>query len=79
MANTDKQNEMLEMLSKKLGQSPAEIKESAQSGNIQGLLSKMNPEQREKVNSLLSNPEATKKLMENPQVQALIKKLSGNG
>lgn len=79
MANTDKQQEMLRMLSKKLGQSPEQIRESAASGNIEGLLGKMNPKEREKAASLLNDPEATKKLLENPQVQALIKKLNGNG
>lgn len=79
MPNQNNQNDILRMLSAKLGQSPDSIKESARSGNLDSLLGSMSPQQKEKVNALLSNPEATKKLMENPQVQALIKKLSSNG
>ncbi len=73
------QNDFLSMLSGKLGKSPEEIKKSAQSGNLDYLTSNLSPEQQRKVKEVLSNPEQTKKIMENPQVQALIRMLSGNG
>lgn len=79
MANKDNKNEIMQELSKKLGASPSEIESSAKSGNIENILSKMSPAQQAKVRSLLNNPEETRKILENPQVQTLIKKLSGNG
>lgn len=62
-----------------MGQSPEQIVNNAQSGNIQGLLSNLSEEQKNKVNDLLTNPEKSKKFLENPQIQALIRKLSSNG
>lgn len=79
MASSDNKNEIMQELSKKLGSSPAELENSAKSGNIEGILKKLNPAQQAKVRSLLENPEETRKLMENPQVQALLRKLKGNG
>lgn len=79
MSNGNFEQEMLRNLSKNLGQSPDEIRNSAQAGNVSSLLNKLSKEQRDKVNSVLQNPEETKKLLENPQVQALIRKLQGNG
>ncbi|MBQ3073889.1 MAG: hypothetical protein IJD19_04330 [Ruminococcus sp.] len=79
MSNKDFPNEMLRNLSKNLGQSPEQIVNNAQSGNIQGLLSNLSEEQKNKVNDLLTNPEKSKKFLENPQIQALIRKLSSNG
>ncbi len=73
------QNEFLSMLSGKLGKSPEEIKKSAQSGNLDYLTDRLSPEQQRKVKAILSNPEETKKIMENPQVQALLRMLNSNG
>lgn len=75
----NKQNEFLSQLSQKLGKSPEEIKSSAQAGNIDALTGNLSPEQQSKVKAILSDPEQTKRIMENPQVQALIRMLSGNG
>lgn len=79
MSNSDYNNELLDSLSKKLGKSQQEIADSAKSGDISSLLGGMSQKQRDKVNSILSDPEATRRLMENPQVQALIKKFGSNG
>ncbi len=79
MANSDNRNDIMQELSKKLGASSSEIESSAKSGNIENILSKMSPAQQAKVRSLLNNPEETRKILESPQVQALMRKLSGNG
>lgn len=79
MSNKDFPNEMLRNLSKNLGQSPEQIVSNAQSGNLEGLLSNLSKEQKDKVNDLLTNPEKSRKFLENPQIQALIRKLSSNG
>lgn len=71
--------DIMQELSGKIGATPKEIEASARSGNIEKILQKLNPAQREKVKSLLNSPEETRKIMENPQVQALIRKLKGNG
>lgn len=73
------QNDFLSMLSGKLGKSPEEIKRSAQSGNLDYLTSNLSLDQQRKVKAVLSDPEQTKKIMENPQVQSLIRMLNSNG
>ena len=75
----NKQNEFLSMLSGKLGKSPEEIKKSAQNGNLDYMTSNLTPEQQSKVKAILSDPNETKRIMENPQVQALIRMLNSNG
>ncbi len=79
MANSDNQKNIMQELSKKLGASQQEIESSAKSGNIESILQKLSPAQQTKVRSLLENPEETRKILENPQVQALLRKLKGNG
>ncbi|MDO5123513.1 MAG: hypothetical protein Q4D44_02470 [Eubacteriales bacterium] len=79
MSKDNSMQEILRDISKNLGQSPDEIRNSAESGNVDSLLKKLPKEQRDKVNSILQNPEETRKILENPQVQALIRKLKDNG
>ncbi len=79
MSKGNYSEDMFKNLSQSLGQSPDTIKNSAQQGNMDALLKNLSPQQREKVNNMLNNPEATKKILENPKVQALIKKLQNNG
>lgn len=78
MGNSNKK-EIIDMLSKKLGTSAQDIEASAKEGKVENLIGKLSPAQQEKVRNLLSDPNETKKLLENPQVQSLIRKLQGNG
>lgn len=41
------------------------------------LVSRLSPEQKKKLNSILSDKQATEKLLSSPQAQAIIKSLSG--
>lgn len=49
----------------------------AQSGNIENLLKNTNPNQSKQIESVLSDPEKAKKLLQSPQAQALMKLLGG--
>ncbi|MBQ8795332.1 MAG: hypothetical protein IJZ54_02795 [Clostridia bacterium] len=75
MANEKQMENIIKMLSGKLNKSSEEIRESVNRGNPDSLLNSLNPQQRAQVNNLLSNPELTKKLMEDKSVQDLIKRL----
>lgn len=79
MSNQEFENDILNSLSKKLGQTPEQIKSSAKSGNYNALLGSMNKEQREKVSALLKDSKETEKLMKSPAMQALMKKFGQNG
>ncbi len=79
MSNTDNSSQILRMLSERLGKSPDSIKSSAQRGNISDLISSLDKKQRDKISSILSNPEAMKKIMENPAVRSMIEKNNTDG
>ena len=78
MNEKDKQiQEIINSLSKKLGQSPQTITENAKNGDIQKLLSNMDGKQAKKKKNILNDREKAEKLLSAPQSQALIKKLTG--
>lgn len=75
MANEKQMENVAKMLSGKLGKSSNEIMESMKTGDVSSVLNSLNTDQRSKVNSILSNPELTKKLMEDKSVQDILRKL----
>ena len=75
MANDKQMENIAKMLSKKLNMSSNEIVNSMKTGNLNNVLDSLNSDQRSKVNSILSNPEITKKLMEDKGVQDILRKL----
>lgn len=79
MNNNSQKKDIMDMLSEKLGKSAQDIEQSAKQGKVDSLIGKLSPAQQEKIKSLLSNPEETKKLLSNPQVQALLRRMQGNG
>lgn len=79
MNKENSKKDIMDMLAAKLGKSAQDIEASAKQGKVESLIGKLSPAQQEKVKNLLSNPEETEKLLSNPQVQNLIRKLQGNG
>ena len=75
MANEKQMENIAKMLSSKLNMSSSDIVQSMKSGNVNSVLDTLNPDQRQKVGAILSNPELTKKLMENKEVQDILRKL----
>ncbi|HBN79927.1 MAG TPA: hypothetical protein DD433_00925 [Ruminococcaceae bacterium] len=73
-ANNEKQV-LLNLLAQRLGKKPEELQQQAQNGNLQNLLSGMNPNDAAKLQQVLSDQQAVQKLMSSPQAQALLKKL----
>ena len=77
MSDNKKVNKLLGEVSKKYGISKEQLESAAQSGNIENLLKNTNPNQSEQIESVLSDPEKAKKLLQSPQAQALMKLLGG--
>lgn len=73
-ANNEKQI-LLNLLAQRLGKKPEELQQQAQNGNLQNLLSGMDPNDAAKLQQVLSDQQAVQKLMSSPQAQALLKKL----
>ena len=77
MSDNKKVNKLLGEVSKKYGISKEQLESAAQSGNIENLLKNPNPNQSKQIESVLSDPEKAKKLLQSPQAQALMKLLGG--
>ncbi len=71
----DNANELFESLSRQLNLSPEQIKSSCESGNTGGLLKNADSQTAQQVESILSDPEKTRELLNSPEAQALIKLL----
>lgn len=77
MSDNKKVNKLLGEVSKKYGISKEQLESAAQSGNIENLLKNTNQNQSKQIESVLSDPEKAKKLLQSPQAQALMKLLGG--
>ena len=71
-------DEMLKKASKKLGTDPKNIKEAVSSKNINKLLENLGEKESKKINNILSDKEATSKLLSTPKAKELLKKLLGD-
>ncbi len=65
-------------LSKQLGVSENQIKNAAKSGDVNNMLKNADSKQKDKINSILNDPEKTKEILNSPQAQALMKLLGGD-
>lgn len=79
MNNKDKQiQDLINSLSQRLGENPENLKANAQQGDISKIINKMDSNQAKKLQNILNDKEATERLLQTPQAQALIKKLMGD-
>lgn len=79
MANFSEQqlNQLLQMASKKMGTTPEELKKKLETNNVQETLKGMNANDAAKIQQVLADPALTKKLLNSPQAQAILKSLMG--
>lgn len=73
--NNDLDN-LLKAASNSLGADPNKIKKEAEKNGLSSLLNNLTPEQTKKIQNLLSDKEATSKLLSTPQAQQLFKKFT---
>ncbi len=72
---SDKMNELLSQLSKKLGMSKEQIAGAAEKGDVDSLLQNADCDTSQ-VKDILRDPEKTKQVLNSPQAQALMKLLN---
>ncbi len=73
--NSQQLQELLRQAAQQLGTDPSVIQSSAQSGNVNGLLKNLRPQDAQNLQKVLADKEATAKMLSSPQAQALMKKL----
>ena len=76
MANSNNYDKMLEMLSKRMGTDPSNLKAAAQKGSVDSLIRSMKPEDAQKIQNILQNKSELERIMKSEQAQAILKKLS---
>ena len=76
--NNQSLDAMLEKASQKLGTDSEKLKSAASKGKISDLLKNLGSKEAQKVTNILSDKEATKKLLSTPKAQQLLKKLLGD-
>lgn len=76
--NNDNMQNLINTASQRLGTTPEDLKKASQQGNVQNLLNQLDGEQAKKVQQILNDKEASQKLLNSPQAQALLKKLMGD-
>lgn len=67
---------LLRLAGQKLGRDPQALKAQLQSGQLDSLVQGLPAEQRQKLASLLGNPQAMNQLLENPQLRQMLSQLT---
>lgn len=75
--NNANMNELIGIVSRKLGVPPDRLKSELESGKFSSALNSMKPADAAMFNKLINDPKALEKFMSTPQAMALYKKLSG--
>ncbi len=70
-------NGLLNVVSKKIGIPPEQLKKELEAGKFDSALSAMRAGESAKFQQVMKNPQLIEKLMSTPQAKALYQKLSG--
>ena len=68
---------LLNIAGQKLGADPARLQQQLESGRLNDLLGRMNPQQSARLNQLLQDPEALKQTLSSPAVRLMLNNLLG--
>ena len=75
--NEMKKNALLQMAGKQLGKDPSELKQKLESGQVQDVVNGLSDEQKQKLSSVLQNPQQLNAILGSEQVQTLLGALGG--
>ena len=76
MPTPDQLELLLRQASKQLGVTPQQLKNAAQSGQLDSIISSMNAGDADKFRKVLSDPNAANRMLSSPQAQKLLQMLS---
>lgn len=72
-ANSRVMNDLIGKASQKIGANPNELKKQIENGKLEDIMRSLPPQQAKTFQSILSNPELAKKMMDTPQAQNLMR------
>lgn len=73
----DKMDSLLKLAGQKLGQDPEKLKTQLEQGNLNQVISGLDPGVQSKINALANNPQALEAIMKNNNVANLLSGLMG--
>ena len=73
----EKLNLLLNLAGKKLGQSPEQLKKQLASGNMDGLMAKLNPQAKDQLGKLMQNPQGLEALLRDEKIKSMLAGLIG--
>ena len=76
MPTPDQLELLLRQASKQLGVTPQQLKNAAQSGQLDSIITGMNAGDADKFRKVLSDPNAANRMLSSPQAQKLLQMLS---
>lgn len=68
---------LLQYTAKRLGVTPAQLGEALSSGRVEDLAGRLPPESAAKLQSMLGDRARAQRLLDSPQAQALLRRLTG--
>lgn len=71
----EKVEELIDLVSTKLGTSKDSLRKYVENGQLEKLVNGLKPKDANRLQTILSNKEATKQLLSSPQAQQLLKKI----
>ena len=78
-ANPKQMEQLLKIVSSKLGVSPESLRKDLENGTFDSALKNMKPAEAATFNKMISNPKLLEQFMNTPQAQALYNKLTKQG
>ena len=75
---TPNADDLLRQINQKLHSNSDEMKQTLGSDTVNKMMNNINHVNKQQLQNILNDEEATKRLLSSPQAQALLKKLQGN-
>lgn len=75
--NSQDLNGLLQVVSRKLGMSPEQLRKELESGKFDNAIKNMSPSEANTFQQAVKNPQMIEKMMSTPQAKALYQKLTG--
>ncbi len=76
--NNEQIQKLLKTVSERLGSNPEQLSKAAQNGKIEDAIKNLNKKDSDKIQKILSDKEATAKLLSTPKAQQLLKRFLGD-
>lgn len=76
--NNQNLDDLIKLASAKSGVDANKLKGNVENGKLDSLIAKMKPQDAQKLQQILNNPQLAQQMLNTPQAQALVKKFMQN-